>query len=62
VLLGQPVKEISGVAGQNFIIVQRGDGLDALLKLFQARLHTFHLRKRIRIRHGCCSPDAGTFT
>lgn len=43
-LLGQPVEEVSGVAGQDFIIVQCGDGLDALLQLLQAWLHTLHLQ------------------
>lgn len=33
VLLGQPVEEVSGVAGQNLIVMQSGDGLNALLQL-----------------------------
>lgn len=31
VLLGQPVEEVSRVAGQNFIVMECRDGLDALL-------------------------------
>lgn len=42
-LLGQPVEEVSGVAGQDLVVVQGGDGLDALLQLLQARLHALHL-------------------
>lgn len=44
VLFGQPVEEVSRVAGQDLIIVQRGDGLDALLQLLQAWLHALHLQ------------------
>lgn len=44
VLLGQPVEEVSRVAGQDLVIVQGGDGLDALLQLLQAWLHALHLQ------------------
>lgn len=44
VLLGQPVEEVSGVAGQNLIVMQSRDGLNALLQLLQAWLHAFHLQ------------------
>lgn len=44
VLLGQPVEEVSWVAGQNLIIMECRDSLDTLLQLLQTRLHTLHLR------------------
>lgn len=44
VLFGQPVEEIGRVTGQDLIVVQRGDGLDALLQLLQTRLDALHLR------------------
>lgn len=43
VFLGQPVEKVSWVGGKNFIIVECGDGLDALLQLLQTWLHTFYL-------------------
>ena len=43
VFLGQPVEEVGRVAGQDLVVVQRGDGLDALLQLLQARLHALDL-------------------
>lgn len=42
-LLGQPVEEVGRVTGQDFIIVECGDGLDALLELLQTRLYALHL-------------------
>jgi len=39
------VEEVGGVAGQDLVVVQRGDGLDALLQLLQARLHALDLTK-----------------
>ena len=47
VLLREPVEEVSWVAGQNLVIVECRDGLDALLQLLQTRFHTLHLG-----RHG----------
>lgn len=45
-LLGQPVEEVRRVAGQNLVVVEGGDGLDALLQLLQTRLHALHLEGR----------------
>lgn len=44
-LLGQPVEEVSWVAGQNLIIMECRNGLDALLQLLQTWLHTLHLER-----------------
>lgn len=43
VLFGQPVEESCWISRKYLIVMESGDGLDALLKLLQARLHTLHL-------------------
>ena len=43
VLFGQPVEESCWIGGKDLVILDSGDGLDTLLQLLQARLHTLYL-------------------
>lgn len=43
VLLGQPVEKGCWISGKDLIVVESGDGLDALLQLLQTGLHALYL-------------------
>lgn len=42
-LLGEPVEKGCWISGKDLVIVESGDGLDALLQLLQTWLHTLYL-------------------
>ena len=52
-LLGQPMEEVGRVARQDLVVVECGDGLNALLQLFQTRFHTLNLQHTHTHTHTC---------